>query len=396
MFHFAHGIQKVARSAMKPSHVWPRVTGTCRQRRTPQKSADPCGMKGTVESLRDALVAWYRRSARDLPWRRQCSAYGTWVSEVMLQQTQVATVVPYYLRFMDAFPTATALANAPEDQVLAHWSGLGYYRRARLLHAGAQQVVAQHGGEVPAALADRRSLPGIGRYTAGAIGSIAFGLPEAVVDGNVARVLSRIHGIAAPLASKESDTQLWQEAEALHAAEGKRKDADPGALNQGLMELGARICTPKAPSCAACPIQHHCFAFANDQVASLPVPKKRKLPKTVAATAVCAWNADGRVWLLRGEARLFGGLWTPPMVPFTGPDAAAQALAEGGLQGTLSTRPVAEVSHTLTHRHYRVTVYRADDAVRSSGAGQSFDEASLADVGVSRLTRKLLAAASAP
>ncbi|MFT5358286.1 MAG: A/G-specific adenine glycosylase, partial [Polyangiales bacterium] len=193
-------------------------------------------------------MRWYDKGHRDLPWRRTRDPYRVWVSEIMCQQTRVDTVIPYYERFIASFPTPTALADADEDAVMSHWSGLGYYRRARMLHAGAKDVVARYGGEVPSGADERLSLPGVGRYTAGAIGSIAFEREEAIVDGNVARVLSRVHRISHELQSTASNKALWVHAEAL--VRGKR----PGDLNQSLMELGALVCTPTSPKCGECPI----------------------------------------------------------------------------------------------------------------------------------------------
>ena len=168
-----------------------------------------------MERLQSKLLRWYDREARELPWRGTRDPYAVWVSEIMLQQTRVDTVIPYYERFLGRFPTARALAEADEDAVLSHWSGLGYYRRARLLHAGVREVVERYGGEVPEDPDARRALPGIGRYTAGAIGSIAFGRPEAIVDGNVTRVLARLRAIDLPVGTTPMTKRLWLEAEAL-------------------------------------------------------------------------------------------------------------------------------------------------------------------------------------
>ncbi|MBC7172514.1 MAG: A/G-specific adenine glycosylase, partial [Polyangiaceae bacterium] len=206
------------------------------------------------DSIRSALLEWFDRAQRDLPWRRTLDPYAIWVSEVMLQQTRVETVIPYYERFLTRFPTPAALAEAEEDAVLAAWSGLGYYRRARMLHAGAREVVATYGGAVPEAREARLALPGVGRYTAGAIGSIAFGKPEPIVDGNVARVLSRVRFIETPPGRADTERRLWDEAERL--VYGER----PGALNQALMELGATVCTPSSPRCTECPIARACAA----------------------------------------------------------------------------------------------------------------------------------------
>nr|MDQ3035848.1 A/G-specific adenine glycosylase [Myxococcota bacterium] len=214
---------------------------------------------------RAALLRWYDASARDLPWRRTRDPYAIWVSEIMLQQTRVPTALRYYDRFLARFPDAHALAAASEDDVLSMWSGLGYYRRARLLHRGVREVVARYDGRVPEDAEARRALPGIGRYTAGAIGSIAFDREEALVDGNVARVLARLRGIDTPLGRADTESRLWSEAESL--VRGPR----PGALNQSLMELGATICTPSSPRCEHCPVAASCVARATDRTGELPI-----------------------------------------------------------------------------------------------------------------------------
>src|SRR5438477_1446956 len=198
------------------------------------------------------LRAWFRRRARALPWRRTRDPYAIWVSEIMLQQTRVQTVIPYWERWMSRFPTVAALAHAPLDDVLAAWAGLGYYSRARNLHAGAQTVASKFAGALPARASELRAVPGIGPYTAGAIASIAFGEKAPLVDGNVARVLARVYGIAEDIKSSAGQRALWARAGELMAA--LPASAAPGDLNQGLMELGATICAPAAPRCLTCPL----------------------------------------------------------------------------------------------------------------------------------------------
>ena len=220
---------------------------------------------GAEVTLRAALLAWYRAERRDLPWRRTRDPYAIWVSETMLQQTRVEAVIPYYERFLARFPTVGALATADLDDVLSAWAGLGYYSRARNLKRAAEQVVADHAGCLPAAPDALRELPGIGRYTAGAIASIAFDRPAPIVDGNVARVLARLHGLREPIEQSAVRARLWAEAERL--ADGPA----PGDLNQALMELGARICVPGTPRCDACPVSPFCDARRAGDAASLPV-----------------------------------------------------------------------------------------------------------------------------
>jgi A/G-specific adenine glycosylase len=265
--------------------------------------------------------------------------------------------------------------------------GLGYYRRARLLHAGVREVVAQYGGKVPEDADARRGLPGIGRYTAGAIGSIAFGEEEPVVDGNVSRVLARLFRISTPIGTSVTTTRLWKEAARL--VPGER----PGAFNQALMELGATVCTPRQPRCASCPVAGECGAYAHDEVDALPAKPKRKAPKEVQLSAVVATQgrgADRKVWLVKREQALFGGLWGVPMAE----ESARAALTEAGLHARLRTEPVGKVEHVLTHRRLQVDVYCAS-AVRGeeSETRRRFSSEDLDHVGVSTLTNKLLASA---
>ena len=340
------------------------------------------------DALRAALLGWYDVHARDLPWRATRDPYRIWVSEVMLQQTRVETVIPYYERFLARFPTASALASASEDEVLGQWSGLGYYRQARLLHAGAQAVVREHGGKIPADALARRALPGVGRYTAGAIGSIGFGREEPIVDGNVARVFARVFRVETPLGKGTTERRLWQLAEQL--VRGPR----PGDLNQALMELGARVCTPRNPSCLVCPAREWCAAAAEGRQAELPIPKERKAPREQALVAVVATRGAG-VWLERADTPLFGGLW---MVPSAArdegdPDALARRLLRE--RGIRARHPVAvgEVEHVLSHRRLRVQVFRATHASGVDGEGlRCLDRAARQELGVPRLTEKILAA----
>jgi A/G-specific adenine glycosylase len=310
----------------------------------------------------------------------------------MLQQTRVDTVIPYFERFMARFPSPHALAEADEDAVLAAWSGLGYYRRARFLHAGAREVVEKYGGQVPASAAARRGLPGVGRYTAGAIGSIAFDQPEPIVDGNVARVVCRQVGIDTPLGRADTERSLWEQAEQWVA--GPR----PGDFNQALMELGATVCTPAAPRCDACPVRDGCVAHASGRTAELPVPKVRKPPTAVRVSAVVATTPDPwRVWLVRGDTELFGGLWGTPMRKGRGRRAACAALADAGLAGRVGARAIDRIVHVLSHRRLEVDVFAATLLPPANAAppveprARAFDRDTLETVGISALTRKILA-----
>jgi A/G-specific adenine glycosylase len=332
------------------------------------------------------LLDWYDQNARDLPWRRTRDPYAIWLSEVMLQQTRVDTVIPYYARFLARFPSAQALAEAPLDDVLAHWSGLGYYRRARLLHEGAKAVVARHEGRVPEAPEARRALPGVGRYTAGAIGSIAFDLPEPIVDGNVARVLTRLSCIATPLGARETERLLWEQAELL--CRGTR----PGALNQALMELGACVCLPQNARCEACPLAEACAARRHGRVGELPVPAPKKAARPVQLVALLARDASERVYLQRGRGNLFGGLWGVPMREGAGADTARALAKELGLSGKWDAAPCGRVKHVLTHRVFDVEQFalrkacaRAQEDLRAVAVHE------LGALGIASLTKKLLA-----
>jgi A/G-specific adenine glycosylase len=312
------------------------------------------------------------------------------VSEIMLQQTRVETVIPYYERFMSRFPTAEALAAAHEDSVLAHWSGLGYYRRARLLHRGVREVVASYGGSVPEDAAARLALPGVGRYTAGAIGSIAFQKEEPVVDGNVSRVLARLLRIETPLGEAATTKRLWEEARGL--VTGER----PGDLNQALMELGATLCGPRDPQCDICPLASTCQAHVEGDVARFPVMPARKPPQERKLFAVVATRGRGagrRVWLVREEKALFGGLWGVPMSEVN----PRTALREACVEARLASRAVGRVDHVLTHRRLRIDVFVASGAEsRASTSRRLFDGDALERVGVSTLTKKILATAQRP
>jgi A/G-specific adenine glycosylase len=326
-------------------------------------------------ALAGALVRWFRAGHRDLPWRRTREPYRVWISEIMLQQTRVEVVVPYYERFVARFPTPHALADAPLDDVLAAWSGLGYYRRARQLHAAAALVVREHAGELPAEDEALRALPGIGRYTAGAIRSIAFGHAAPIVDGNVARVLSRLFALAGGPGDAAWEKRLWTLATALVPA------ADPSAFNQGLMELGATVCTPRAPRCEACPLARFCRAHAAGREEAYPPAKKRARPEKVERWVLLAVRPrDGAVWMRRrGDDEHNAGQWEAPLVA---PDAAGEPAG---------TRELGTLRHSILAADYRIRVFHsaAGRAPRDAGPGRW--RAPDADGPVTTITRKALA-----
>ena len=344
-------------------------------------------------SIRAALLAWYDANARDLPFRRTRDPYAIWVAEVMLQQTRVETVLPYWRRFLERWPDVEALARAPLDDVLAAWSGLGYYRRARLLHQGALHVAEVHGGRVPPDVAAIRAIPGVGAYTTGAIASQAFDLPAALVDGNVARVFARLFAIEVDVKKGKGLSRAWAHAEALVA--GDR----PGALNNALMELGATVCVPREPRCLLCPIRAHCSARADGRERALPVVADKPARPRVRELAAVLSTPDGVLLARRVPDGLFGGLWEPPRLPTTDRYAAVARLERAlGVRVLLDDAPARKVEHVLTHRHLEVDVVTGTlDGVPTSIASEDYDRVeivaptSLSRRGVSTLARKLLA-----
>lgn len=301
-----------------------------------------------MESIK--LLAWYRQAGRDLPWRRTTDPYAIWVSEIMLQQTRVAAVIPFYERFMARFPDVGALARAREATVLSLWSGLGYYRRARMLHAGAK-IVARDG--MPDTATGLRALPGVGDYTAAAVASIAFGECSPVVDGNVERVVAR-HSAAD---CTKSETRAWMDARIPEDA--------PADFNQAVMELGAMICTPRSPKCVECPISDTCRGkSAPDR---FPTPKKRTSIR-IESKAVKLAARGGEVFLRRIEgSNVLNGMWDLPPSRGAGP-------------------VLGEVTHGILDRRYRISIYRG----RATGAGRWFTPAQLARVPLATAARKCL------
>ncbi len=301
-----------------------------------------------------ALLAWFDSRDRDVPWRGERDPYRVWVAEVMAQQTRIETVAAYYARFLERFPTPIALAEARLDDVLKVWEGLGYYARARHLHAAAREVVERYGGELPSSVEALRSLSGIGPYTAGAVTSIAFGLSEPAVDGNARRVFSRLFDLESPTPARLDDLARTL----LDAA-----PARPAAVNQAIMDLGGAVCTPRSPACGSCPLRAECVALAAGTVSERP-PRKRRppTPQRHAASAI-VWR-EGRVLLIRRPERgLLGGLWDfPGTVPQDAAPTASELtthLAETLDIEALLEEPVATMKHTFSHFQLQLTVHRA-------------------------------------
>jgi A/G-specific adenine glycosylase len=349
--------------------------------------------RAVPDPIAGALVEWYRASRRDLPWRRTRDPYAIWVSEVMLQQTRVPVVIPYWQRWMARFPGPAQLAAAPLDDVLAAWSGLGYYGRARNLHRGAREVVARYGGRMPDTAAELRSLPGIGRYTAGAIASIAHGRREPLVDGNVARVLARLFAVEEDVKSAAGQKRLWQLAGELVPAEA------PGDFNQALMELGATVCAPAAPRCQDCPLHASCQARLAGRERELPrTPERtRDTDKPILKTAAAWVERGGRILLARRAPEgLFGGLWELPQA--ARPAALAHLLRDLGLAWTAPPRPVHRHRQVLSHRRLAIDVYVAPAAGRLRGGAPNghyeraawHSPASLAGLGLAAASRVIL------
>jgi A/G-specific adenine glycosylase len=287
----------------------------------------------TIRKIQRELLSWFDSNARDLPWRRTSDPYRIWVSEIMLQQTRVNAVLDYYRNFLTLFPTVDALAAAPEAQVLAAWSGLGYYRRARYMHRAAQVVVREHNGIFPSTAEELRKLPGIGEYTSSAIASIAFREPVAVVDGNVERVLLRIFSGSEPMASRG-----WFREQANSLLDSRR----PGDFNQAMMELGATVCLPQRPLCLGCPVQPHCATRGEH-----PAAPAKKMRRREVAYALLHRKRSGVDQVLleqrSSSASLMPGMWELPEV----------ALREGDLDRVETT-----VRHAITVTNYTVQVLR--------------------------------------
>ena len=303
------------------------------------------------EQIAPLLLAWYDQHARTLPWRDIHDPYRTWVSETMLQQTRVETVLGYYERFLSRFPTVADLAAAPEDDVLKLWEGLGYYSRARNLHKGAQQVVADFGGVIPATVEELRNIRGVGPYTAGAIASIAFDQPVPAVDGNVIRVVSRLKGIRENVGIPSVRRALEQEAANLVPAER------PGDFNQAMMDLGATVCTPGTPACERCPLQAQCDAFAAGDADELPVLPRKNPPKLLDYT-VCLIFSGNRVLMRQRTEAMLHGLWVYPMVEgkltlrqLPGAVRKLTKLTASDIQSA------GEARHVFTHQIWQMQLY---------------------------------------
>ncbi len=334
------------------------------------------------------LLLWFEQHGRrDLPWQLDRTPYRVWISEVMLQQTQVTTVVPYYLRFMESFPDVAALADAPVDDVLRHWSGLGYYARARNLCKAAREIRDNFGGEFPCAFDDVVALPGIGRSTAGAILALARGERHAILDGNVKRVLARYHAIDGWPGSSAVATELWQ------AAEMHTPGTDLASYTQAIMDLGATVCTRTRPTCSACPMSVDCLAYTRGRVEDFPGPRARKVKPLRRTHMVLAWCNEDVYLERRPPSGIWGGLWSLP--EFERDDELSEWIRQ-----RLNAEPVKverwmPMRHSFSHydldiQPVAVRVERVSRTLADGDDGVWHDYTDSAPFGVAAPVRKLL------
>lgn len=303
--------------------------------------------------MTELLLTWYDEHKRTLPWRRSGAPWQTWVSEIMLQQTRVETVLRYFPRFMEAFPDPAALAHADVADVLKLWEGLGYYSRARNLYNGAQQITAQYGGIIPATAGELRKICGIGEYTAGAIASIAFGEVVPAIDGNALRVFSRVCGIRENVMIPSVRRQLTAKAAVLVSTER------PGDFNQAIMDLGSSICTPGTPDCHRCPLSDCCDACAAGDADRLPVLPVKKPPVEESYTVALIRTPDGRYIMRRRTESLLNGLWVFPMLEQDGGSVKEAIQLETGLTATRITDH-GDADHVFTHRVWHMHLITCD------------------------------------
>lgn len=347
-----------------------------------------------IAGLRKRLLDWFRENRRDLPWRASRDPYRIWVAEIMLQQTRIAAVLPYYERFLARFPNIESLASARLDDVLKLWSGLGYYSRARNLHAAAKIIVTEHGGVFPRALDAALALPGIGRYTAAAVVSIAYDAPFAVLDGNVARVLARLGAVRGDL----REPKRWHSLAAM--AQHLLAKGSPSNWNQALMELGETICTPQSPRCETCPIARMCMARELGLAGQIPEPRKKRAPVRIRIAAAILRDPRGRTILVRDPGAhdhvLFSRMWQFPAIEVSkkaAPELADHVRATLGIDTQL--QPLKEARHGVTFRNIALLPFLAQVAeLPKRPRTRVLPLDCLAQVPVSSATRKIAAAVS--
>lgn len=323
----------------------------------------------SVAGFQDDLIAWYKANQRDLPWRMDQDPYKVWVSEIMLQQTRVDTVIPYFNRFVSQFPTISDLAEADEEKVLKAWEGLGYYSRVRNLQTAVREVAQEYGGKVPDTPELISKLKGVGPYTAGAILSIAYGVPEPAVDGNVMRVLSRILLVYEDI-GKAKTRVLFED-----AVRGLISKEDPSSFNQALMELGALICTPKSPACLICPVSEHCRALDQGRQKELPVKEKKTKVKHVDMAAVVLRDPEGKYLIhKRPSEGLLANLWEFPNIPVQKrgqsekEDLSTYLEAEWGIHAHIGDH-VSNIEHVFSHLKWDIQLYEGNVLQESAVSG---------------------------
>lgn len=347
----------------------------------------------SLARFRRRLLAWYRSQRQDFPWRRERDAYRIWVAEVMLQQTRIVAALPYYEKFIARFSTVESLAAAPQEEVLRYWAGLGYYSRARNLHRAAREIVAHHGGNFPRSWEKALALPGVGRYTAAAVLSIAYDAPRATLDGNVARVLARVAARGGDLRAQGHWKRLETEAQRLVAK------STPGEWNQALMELGERICTPQAPRCKECPVAQWCRARRLGMTNKIPRPRRKRLALEMRVAAAVIVDPQGRALLTKSpgahEGVLFSRMWQFPATGVTRDAKCELARHIGERFGiSLALKRLEKARHSVTYRKITLLPFLAH--VRRLPNVPDGRKIRLADVGgiaVSSATRKIAAAA---
>jgi A/G-specific adenine glycosylase len=342
-----------------------------------------------MHPISDKLIAWYKQHKRNLPWRNTSDPYKIWLSEVMLQQTQVAQGLSYYLKFTEAFPTIVDLAKAPEDKVMRLWQGLGYYSRARNLHAAAKEVATAYKGKFPTDYDAIKSLKGVGDYTAAAISSIAYNLPYAVVDGNVYRVLARLFDLHTPINSGAGKKEFQLLADEL------LNKKQPGMHNSAMMEFGALWCKPQNPKCESCPVQEHCLAFANNTVAELPVKdKKTKIRDRYFHYFI--FNYKDSVYIRKREAKdIWQNLYEFYLIETDKPESPELLLKHKAIKALAKKFRVVSVTplkkHILSHQHLYATFYELsiDTPLNTKGL-QKIKRSALNDFGIPQLLTKYL------
>ncbi len=302
------------------------------------------------ENFTRSVLDWYDQAHRDLPWRHTKDAYRIWISEIMLQQTRAETVISYYERFLRLYPTVEALAQADDEELLKAWEGLGYYSRARSLKKAAGIIVSQFGGQLPQTVKELESLPGIGSYTAGAIASIAYGVPAAAVDGNVERVLCRYDAVQDEMGSPASRRMIWARAQELVPPDR------PGAFANAMMEMGATLCTPKNPSCLICPVRERCRGFAQGLAAQLPRKPAKKKPRVENRAVLLVFCGERVLTVLRKE-KLLGGLFVfPDVLEENDPAVFCKALEERGIKAAYDRR-LGHARHIFTHIIWEMEIH---------------------------------------